>query len=139
MATPPDRAPRSSVFLYARVEAEPQPLDCRVRNISEQGACIDNSIALTDGAHLHLSIGAVGHIEADVAWSKDERAGLHFHRSIDVAAARLPRAKAKAPTTGFAPAVSRSSAPADHAPPPAPPQEVHAGWMEHIRDPYRRK
>lgn len=137
MATPPDRAPRRSVFLYARVEAEPDPIDCRVRNISEQGACIDNGIALTDGAHLHLSIGAVGHIEADVAWSKDERAGLHFHRSIDVAAARLPRAKAKAPTTSFA--GPRSSAAADRPPPPAPSQEIHAGWMEHIRDPYRRK
>lgn len=137
MATPPDRAPRSSVFLYARVEAEPDPIDCRVRNISEQGACIDNSIALTDGAHLHLSIGAVGHIEADVAWSKDERAGLHFHRSIDVAAARLPRSKAKAAATGVA--VPRSSAAADRPPPPAPSQEIHAGWMQHIRDPYRRK
>ena len=137
MATPPDRAPRSSVFLYARIEAEPEPLDCRVRNISEQGACIDNAADLSDGEHLRLSIGAVRHIEADGAWSKEERAGLHFTRSIDVAAARLPRAKA---TT--APAATRLTPPAQRQPEPPPAgtaQEIHAGWMEHIRNPYRRR
>ena len=44
--------------------------------------------------------------------------------------------------TDTAPAATRLTPPAQRQPEPPPAgtaQEIHAGWMEHIRNPYRRR
>lgn len=111
MSTPPVREPRSSVILYALVETAEAATECRVRNLSATGACIDNSAALTAGERVRVTMGTLERLVADVAWATPTLTGLHFEQLVDLGAARRPRGTAATRQT--------------------------AGWMDGMRNPYR--
>jgi hypothetical protein len=113
MSTPP-REPRSSVILYALVDTGTEAIECRVRNLSVTGACVDNSAGLTQGDEVRVTMGTLEQLVARVMWAKATLAGLHFEAQVDIAAARRPRAR----NTSVQPS---------------------AGWMQHIRDAYRER
>lgn len=111
----PPRPRRDSVILQARVEAVDRVIECRVRNLSESGACIDDPAGLPSDGRVLVTMGALHHVEGYVRWAHDGRAGLHFQSGkIDIAAARRSRG-----------AVA------------ATPQN-RAGWLANIHSPYRR-
>ena len=111
----PPRPRRDSVLLTARVESSDQIVECRVRNLSESGACIDDPVHLPRDGRVLVTMGTLHHLEGRVRWAKDGRAGLLFDKAqIDVAAARRPRG-AVAPV----------------------PQHL-AGWLSNMYSPYRR-
>lgn len=124
MSDAPAREPRNSVILYARVEKGPQPTECRVRNLSSTGACLDNSPGLVAGDVVRVTMGALPPLSAEVMWADPRLAGLHFSRPIDLAVARKPRAR------GVAAAPSAISTPRPVTP--------TAGWIGNLNDPYRR-
>lgn len=114
-ATPAERSRRDSVILNARVETSDQVVECRVRNLSETGACIDNPVELVPGDRVLITMGTVHHVEATVRWAKGGRAGLHFEGvKIDIVAARRPRGTV------------------------SPASRTMAGWLDNIHNPYRR-
>ena len=114
-ATPAERSRRDSVILNARVETSDRVVECRVRNLSETGACIDNPAELAPGDRLLITMGMVHHVEATVRWASGGRAGLHFEgATVDIAAARRPR--------GTVVPASRNV----------------AGWLDNMYSPYRR-
>lgn len=118
MSSNPTREPRSSVILYARIEAAERVAEVRVRNLSVTGACIDNPGELDKGDRLHVAMGTLTDLVAEVMWTTPTLAGLHFiHGAIDLADARKPRERAK-PATGAG---------------------VSAGWMNNIHHAYRRR
>lgn len=118
------REPRSSVILYACVEKHANVSECRVRNLSATGACLDNGAGLVTGETVTVSMGALAPLSAQVMWANSRLAGLHFDRPIDLAAARQPRARL---------ATSAPAAPAARAA-----GAVSAGWIQNIQNPYRR-
>lgn len=111
----PSRPRRASVFLTARVESSDRVAECRVRNLSESGVCIDDPMQLRPGERVLVTMGTLHHLEGCIRWARDGRAGLAFENGhIDVAAARRPR--------GAVAAV---------------PQHL-AGWLSQMHNPYRR-
>ncbi|MDJ0276107.1 PilZ domain-containing protein [Sphingomonas sp. 2R-10] len=111
----PPRPRRDSVILHARVEAVDRVAECRVRNLSESGACIDDPAGLPSDGRVLVTMGTLHHVEGRVRWAQDGRAGLHFAAShIDVAAARRPRGTV------------------------APAPQNRAGWLANLHSPYRR-
>ncbi len=111
----PPRPRRDSVILNARVEAIDAAVECRVRNLSETGACIDNVADLPSDGRVLVTMGLLHHIEGRVRWAADGRAGLQFDQTrVDVAAARRPRGTV------------------------APPPRHVAGWLSNMHSPYRR-
>lgn len=111
----PGRARRDSVILNARIETADRVVECRVRNLSQTGACIDNAGNLNPGDRVLVTMGMVHHVEASVRWARDGRAGLHFEGAlIDIGAARRPRG-----TVAAAP-------------------RTVAGWLDNLHSPYRR-
>lgn len=109
-----DRSRRASVILYALVErAGEEPVDCRVRNLSTKGACIDDNLSFVVGEQVRLTMGAVSPFDATVMWAEHDYAGLSFPKEVDLAAARQPRGRLR-PT-------------------------IKAGWTADIHDPYRRR
>ncbi|MEH3047065.1 PilZ domain-containing protein [Sphingomonas adhaesiva] len=128
MSSAPVREPRSSVILYACIEKGPEPAECRVRNLSASGACLDNNAGLVQGDIVTVTMGALRPLSAEVMWANPRLAGLHFDKLIDLAAARRPRARAGAPAVAAPAAV----------PVPRPGTTPSAGWIQHIHDPYRR-
>ncbi|TCP32726.1 PilZ domain-containing protein [Sphingomonas sp. BK235] len=110
--SPPSREPRSSVILYALIDTGSEAVECRVRNLSDTGACVDNAAGLVQGAEIRVTMGTLEQLVARVMWAKPTLAGLHFEDRIDIAAARRARTR----NTGVQPS---------------------AGWMQHIRDAYR--
>ncbi|KZE08495.1 MULTISPECIES: PilZ domain-containing protein [Sphingomonas] len=111
----PPRPRRDSVLLTARVELRDQVVECRVRNLSEAGACIDDPVQLPPDGRVLVTMGQLHHLEGRVRWTRDGRAGLLFDKGrIDIAAARRPRGTV------------------------APVPQHLAGWLSHIYNPYRR-
>lgn len=110
MSIPPVREPRSSVILYALIEGAESAAECRVRNLSATGACIDNTAGLAAGEKIRVTMGTLMRLAAEVVWVKAPLAGLHFDQHIDLAAARRPRGVAAA--------------------------QPSAGWMGGMRNPY---
>ncbi len=109
------RPRRDSVILNARIEAIDRVVECRVRNLSETGACIDDPAGLPPDGRVLVTIGALHHIEGQVRWTHAGRAGLHFTSGrIDIAAARRPRGAV------------------------TPVPQNRAGWLDNLYSPYRR-
>lgn len=100
----PESRNRESVFLLAEVvgvgEGGPAQRH-RVRNVSEQGACIEGYEGLVAGARLIVSIGMVERIHAEVKWVRGGLAGLRFAQPIDVAQARKRPPKSLDPREGW--------------------------------------
>ena len=112
MTDSPARAPRSSVILYALVRADGRgDCECRVRNLSATGACIDNNGRLVVGQRITVDMGTLHDLPATVMWAERSRAGLHFDVTVDLAAARRPRGK-------------------------APATAAHAGWIDNMSNAY---
>lgn len=111
MSDPPIRQIRSSVILHARVETGERAVECRVRNLSTTGACIDNTAMLAVGDRVQVVMGTLRWLVAEVIWAKPTLAGLRFDREVNIADARKPRTHV---------AVAPS-----------------AGWVARIADPYR--
>ncbi|KQN71812.1 hypothetical protein ASE90_02270 [Sphingomonas sp. Leaf67] len=110
-----ERPRRHSVILNARIETHGQVVECRVRNLSETGTCIDNLADLAAGDRVLITMGTVHHVEATVRWVDNGRAGLHFEGvTVDIAAARRPRGTV------------------------VPASRTVAGWLDNIHSPYRR-
>ena len=86
MSTPP-REPRSSVILYALVDTGTQAVECRVRNLSVTGACVDNSAGLTQGDEVRVTMGTLEQLAARVMWAKATLAGKPM-RGVMVGAGR---------------------------------------------------
>lgn len=110
----PARATRNSVILYAlitRPGGEAQ--DCRVRNLSATGACIDDTAALVPGERVAVEMGTLQRIVGEVVWVERRLAGLRFDRTIDLAAAR--KARGRKP---FVP---------------------NAGWLDNLTDAHRAR
>ncbi|MEH3036913.1 MAG: PilZ domain-containing protein [Sphingomonas adhaesiva] len=127
MSHAPAREARSSVILYAAIENGSEPVECRVRNLSATGACIDNHAGLVEGDAVTVLMGALRPLSAQVKWANPRLAGLHFDKLIDLAVARQPR-----------PRTAASAPPAAAPPPSRPTPAASAGWMQHINNPYRR-
>lgn len=108
---------RSSVILYAQVTDQHGPVECRVRNLSPLGACIDNTAGLAPGQTVRVLMGALREMEAEVMWAKPTLAGLRFDRPVDLATARRPR---------------NAAAPAKQ------PGSAATGWLTNIHDAYHR-
>ena len=95
----------------------------RVRDLSEDGARLDNASLFATGSRLLVTIGALHDLEALVVWVRDGQAGIRFAHRIDTG---LARSKAFIRPTQPV----RSQIAADTAP--------HAGWIADLNDPYRR-
>ncbi len=55
----------------------------RLINLSRSGAMIANSDALAVGDRVTLQLIDHGEVEAEVRWTQDGRAGLHFARPLE--------------------------------------------------------
>lgn len=118
MSSNAPRETRSSVILYARIEAGDRAADVRVRNLSASGACVDSPGELAVGDSLSVTMGTLERLPAEVMWVSNSLAGLHFTAGlIDIAEARKPR-----PRDGAQPGGSKA----------------RAGWMENLHHAYRR-
>ncbi|WP_162242967.1 PilZ domain-containing protein [Sphingomonas sp. Leaf412] len=101
------------MILYAAVTREGgAAVDCRVRNLSSTGACIDDAAALRPGQRATVQMGALRPMGADVMWVERGFAGLRFDGAVDLAAARRPRSKTVV--------------------------AAQAGWIGNLGDAYRR-
>lgn len=110
-----ERPRRDSVILNARIETNDGVVECRVRNLSETGACVDDNGTLRPEDRVLVTMGMVHHVEATVRWTEGGRVGLQFEGAkIDIAAARRPRGTI------------------------APASRNVAGWLDNMHSPYRR-
>ncbi|MEP9404096.1 PilZ domain-containing protein [Sphingomonas sp. VNH70] len=112
----PARERRSSVILRALVETGTDAVECRVRNLSASGVCIDNDAALAPGARVLVSMGLHHRMRGEVMWTDDRFAGVRIDGGrIDIDSARRPRGT----IATLSPTV--------------------AGWLAQIDDPYHRR
>lgn len=96
------REKRNSVIVRAAVSVPGGvPMERRVRNLSPSGACVEHDGDLRDGATVHLQMGTLGDLTAQVMWVSGRLAGLHFAEPIDLDEARKPRGIAVKPKAGW--------------------------------------
>ncbi|NIJ28446.1 hypothetical protein FHT00_000374 [Sphingomonas insulae] len=108
----PDREKRNSVIVRAAVSFPgATPVERRVRNLSPSGACVEHDGELQVGAIVHLQMGSLSDLSAQVMWVTGRLAGLRFAAPIDLDEARKPRGVGVRPK---------------------------AGWIAEINDAYRR-
>lgn len=88
------REARESVFLSAVVTrfGEVARTRHRVRNLSPNGARIDQAAMLRRGQTVLIDVGLLEEVGATIAWVEAEQAGLRFAHAIDIGAAKT-RAK----------------------------------------------
>lgn len=145
MTNPSDRPHRSSVILFARIDDTRNATECRVRNLSETGACVDNKAALRTGDKVRVIMGALPEMEGEVVWARNTLAGLRFDGPVDLALARRERGSGAGhsrpmmlpPSGGATQSPSPPPPPARTATSPLP-QRNTAGWLDNIYNPYRR-
>lgn len=87
---PQPREPRESVFLSGLVTRFGQgaPTKHRVRNLSPDGACLDQAEPLRQGQTILLDVGVLAEVGATVVWVNGNLAGLKFAHRIDIGAAK---------------------------------------------------
>lgn len=82
---------RDSLFIAARLRIEDgNPIDIRVRNLSEGGLMAEGTPPLAIGAAVTIELRNLGPVPGKVAWYTDERAGIAFDVAIDPVKARKP-------------------------------------------------
>lgn len=82
---------RDSLFLSGRLRiGEGEPIDIRIRNLSEGGLMAEGAPPLAIGAVVTVELRNLGAIPGKVAWYVDDRAGIAFDVEIDPARARKP-------------------------------------------------
>jgi hypothetical protein len=106
------REKRNSVIVRAIVTThDGRSSERRVRNLSQQGACIEHEGELVAGMPVLLHMGSMHDLVGTVRWVGERLAGLRFAQDIDLDEARKPRGVGVKP---------------------------RAGWMADINDAYRR-
>lgn len=103
----------------------------RVRDLSVGGIRIDNVTGLRTGATVLISVGTLQAVGATVQWVRDGFAGLAFAEQIDPADAH--KKTAIAPTV---PTAAPQPVKFDVGRTIAPPS---AGWIDELRNPYRKR
>lgn len=99
----------------------------RVRDLSGNGARLDNAAALRPGETILITVGSLAAVGATVKWVAEGAAGLKFFEPIDPDAARSK-------TIVKAPPVRHDLAPTR----PSPEREARlAGWLSHLESAYR--
>lgn len=78
------REPRTNVFVMAAIYAEAGSTPVKVRNVSPGGALIEGAVIPPPGSQVRLCRGSLS-VTAEIAWSEDGRAGLHFESAVCVA------------------------------------------------------
>ena len=104
---------RDSMFLLAqiRVKASGEPLNAKVRNLSEGGMMAEGKLRLSRGDTVEVDLRNVGTVEGSVAWVQGERFGISFAEPVDAQAVRAPSADNAAPGTSYVPRQPAISAP----------------------------
>lgn len=98
----PPREKRNSVIVRAAVTPPGgQPTECRVRNLSRFGACVEHAGEFQPGTTVMLHMGALHDLYAEVMWVTDRLAGLRFAEPIDLEEARKPRGIGVKPKAGW--------------------------------------
>lgn len=84
------REARESVFLSAVITCFGQgsPTKHRVRNLSPNGACVDQAEPLRPGQTVLIDVGTLEEVGAVVRWKRDSLAGLKFAHAIPIDAAK---------------------------------------------------
>ena len=91
---------RDSLFIAARLRiGDGDPIDIRVRNLSEGGLMAEGTPPLAIGAAVTIELRNLGPVPGKVAWYTDERAGIAFDVSIDPVKARKPVAVRTVPAS----------------------------------------
>lgn len=81
----PYRSVRLPLQADARLYIAGERFDGVVRNVSQQGICVDNPGFLTDGQLITIEIGGLEFQAAVVKWANADRAGVRFARPLDKA------------------------------------------------------
>lgn len=84
LGTDAQREPRTNVFVMAAIYGEAGSTPVKVRNVSPGGALIEGAVVPPPGSRVRLCRGSMS-VTAEVAWSEDGRAGLHFESAVCVA------------------------------------------------------
>lgn len=128
------RATRTSVMLTALVEKDSgrSATRHRVRDLSVGGMRIDNAAGLHADMTIRASVGALQAVTGTVKWVRGGFAGLAFDTPIDLDEAR---SKVAVATRAPEPARTLDRRPALTAAPAPPPT---AGWIQDLRNPYRK-
>lgn len=91
---------RDSLFLSAKLSVDGgEPVEVRVRNLSEGGLMAEGAPPAAIGAPVAVELRNLGTVPGKVAWYTENRAGISFDSPIDPQRARKPvavRAKAAA-------------------------------------------
>lgn len=84
------REARESVFLSAVITCfgGSAPTRHRVRNLSPNGACVDQASKLRKGQMVTIHVGLLEEVGATVAWVEGDLAGFAFAHPIKVDAAK---------------------------------------------------
>lgn len=84
------REQRESVFLSASVTrfGEPLPTRHRVRNLSINGACIDQAAMLRQRQTILIDVGVLAEVGATIMWVVGDLAGLKFAHPIAIGSAK---------------------------------------------------
>lgn len=82
---------RDSLFLTASLRVgNAEPVEVRVRNLSEGGLMAEGAPPLAIGTAVVIEMRAVGAVPGKVAWYTENRAGVAFDVPIDPKKARKP-------------------------------------------------
>lgn len=113
MASFAPKKERESVLLMARIDVPGSGSSAghRVRNLSNDGVCVEYGQRIEKHTQTVVSIGDLEHVPAEVAWARGGFAGMRFLQPVDAQLARKRRPVAT---------------------------EVRAGWMQEIGHAYRR-
>ncbi|GAA0727804.1 PilZ domain-containing protein [Sphingomonas japonica] len=99
---PKARERRESVFLKALVTrfGDPGATTHRVRNLSPNGACIDQAAMLRQRQTVLIDVGVLEEVGATIMWVTGDMAGLKFAHPIAIDAAKT-RSKPAHVETGW--------------------------------------
>lgn len=78
------REPRTNVFVMTAIYGEAGSTPVKVRNVSPGGALIEGAVIPPPGSRVRLCRGSLS-VTAEIAWSENGRAGLHFESAVGVA------------------------------------------------------
>jgi len=90
-----NRPPRHSLIRTGALIAGKEQWPVRLRNISAGGAMVESKRQLAVGSKADLDLGDNVRLSAEVRWSHDDRIGLQFAQSFDLA--RFGRVRREAP------------------------------------------